>query len=210
MPLLHGTITFSRFRVEAQQEIPKDVKKWLQRGLTAKKFEPIDLKGEEDRAAGFVELEDSDQTEFSAGALFAQDYALFAFKVQQLRIPGSILREEVDKWSKAFEKEKKRPPNRPEKAEARENAKKSLRSRVIPSVKVYDVSWSLKGSALQIWASSKKQVEEIQTVLEDQLKLKLVPLRVGSGKITDVESLRPTPELFGEEVAGLEVNHGNA
>jgi hypothetical protein len=68
MPIRRRSVHLSRFKLDG--EIPKDVKRWLQRGLGKVAFEPIDVKSEDERAVGFVELEDNDKTEFNAGALF--------------------------------------------------------------------------------------------------------------------------------------------
>ena len=208
MPILRGAVTFTRFLVEHADDPPKDVRGWLTRALRSRAFEPLDRAGEEDRSAGFVELENPESTEFAVGNLFQGERALFAFRVEQLKIPARVLKADLEKWVRAFEAEHGHSPKRHEKAEAREGLRKKLRNRVDPSVKVTDLSWNLETQQLQLWATSKKLVEEIQALLEERLSLRLVPRSVAGvareAKV-DVESLAPTSALFGAEVGDGEV-----
>jgi DNA recombination-dependent growth factor C len=203
MPILRGAVTFARFQVEHADAPPKDVRGWLTRALRSRAFEPLDRNGEEDRATGFVELEDPEATEFSVGALFQGERALFAYRVEQLKIPARTLKAELEKWVRAFEVEHGHPPRRAEKAESRELLRKKLRARVEPRVNVVDVSWNLASGQLQLWTTSKKVLEELQGLLEERLKLRLVSRSVAgrarAAKV-DVEQLAPTAALFGAEV----------
>lgn len=196
MPIRRGAISCSRFRLDG--EVPKDVKRWLTKALTVKAFEPIDKKGDEDRAVGFVELENPDATEFRVGALFEGDYALFAWRVETLKVPQASLREELLAWAKAFEGKEGRKPGRREKAEQKDTLRRAHRARTPPTSKVFDVSLLLPQRELLVWANSAKVVDEVQAELEDGLKVRLVqrvPAALVSAAVLD--TLSPTPELFG-------------
>jgi recombination associated protein RdgC len=216
MPVLRGAITFSRFLVEPAEGAAADLKRSLSRALKARAFAPIDRRSEEERAVGFVELENQDASEFSAGALFYGEYALFGYRIDQIKVPGAVLRAEVDKWATAFEKEKGRPPSRGEKAENRSSVRQVLRNRAVPVTKVHDVSWNLKSQQLQIWAASRKAVEEVLNAVETAFKVKLIPLipSAAAARMGIEESaLGPTAELIGLELAAelpVEVSHGEA
>ena len=127
MPIRKGTVSCSRFRLEGA--VPKDVKKWLTKTLKTGAFEPIDPKSDELRAAGFVQLEDDRATDFPAGALFEGMYALFAWRVEKIRLPASTLRAELAEWARAFEAKNGRGPGRREKSDQKEMIRKSLRSK---------------------------------------------------------------------------------
>ncbi len=219
MPVLSGAVTFSRFRSAPAGDPPSDTKRWLSKGLKSGHFEPIDLKKTEDeRAAGFVELENHDSTEFSTGAILYGDYALFGFRVDTVKVPAPVLKAELSKWEKAFEKENGRAPTRGEKSENRASIKHMLRQRAVPFTKVHDVSWNLKTNQVQLWASSRKTVEEILLAIEEAFDVKLQPLvpvsLAAEAGISD-ENLVPTPELIGMEISqseieSSEVSHGDA
>ena len=216
MPVLRGAVTFSRFLVQPAEGAAADLKRSLSRALKARAFAPIDRRSEEERAAGFVELENHDSSEFSAGALFYGEYALFGYRIDQIKVPGPVLRAEVDKWAVAFEKEKGRAPSRGEKMENRSSARQVLRNRAVPLTKVHDVSWNLKSQQLQIWAASRKAIEEVLNGVETAFKVKLVPLiPVATAARMGIEesTLGPTAELIGVELsadAAVEVLHGEA
>lgn len=200
MPVQRGSVSFSRFRISGDQ--PKDVKRWLTGALRARAFEPIDPKGDEDRAAGFVELEDERGTDFSAGAVFNGPWALFAWRVEKLRLPSAQVRAQLTEWAAKFEAQHGRPPGRREKAEGKEAIRRSLRSRLEPVAKTFDVSLALESGDVQLWASSRTVVDEVQEALESGLKVRLIP-RVPAAfvRADALDRLEPTPELFGEVAA---------
>jgi DNA recombination-dependent growth factor C len=198
MPIMRGAVTFSRFRVEPVGARPKDEKAWITKGLRTRAFEPIDRKGQDDRAAGFVELEDRDATEFAVGNLFRGEYALFAFRLDRIKVPSAAVRAELEKWERAFAGENGRPPGRREKAEMRGQIQHELRARATPNSKVFDVSWNLEANQLQIWAATRKVVEEIHALLEQSFQITLVgavPTALAQRHGIDDAKLGPTPEL---------------
>lgn len=201
MPIRKGTVSCSRFRLEG--DVPKDVKKWLTKALKQGGFEPIDPKSDEDRASGFVELEDDKATGFAAGALFEGLYALFAWRVEKIRLPASTLRAELADWLKKFEAKNGRGPGRREKAEQKDLIRKTLRAKTPPVASVSDVSYELPSGEVLVWASSTGIVEEVQLALEKGLEVRLIP-RVPASFVspTVLDSLSPTPALFESQEAG--------
>lgn len=198
MPIRRGAVNLARFRLEG--ELPKDVKRWLQRGLAKAAFEPIDPKSDDERAAGFVELEQNDQTEFSAGALFHGMHALFGWRVDKLKVPTNALRAGLLQWGQAFEQKNGRPPGRRERAEQKDTLKKALRAKQDPVSKVFEVSVDLTSNDVFVWATSRTVVEEAQASLEHALEVKLVP-RVPAAFLPPgaLDALSPTKALFAEE-----------
>lgn len=197
MPIRRGSVNISRFRLEG--ELPKDVKRWLQRGLSKAAFEPIDPKSEDERAAGFVELEDNDKTEFNVGALFHGLHALFAWRIDKLKVPTNAVRAGMQQWATAFADKNGRNPGRRERNEQKDVLKKTLRARQTPVTKVFEVSLDTASADLFVWATSRNVIDEVQATLESKLEVRLVP-RVPSAfmKPDVLDGLNPTLELFGE------------
>ena len=216
MPVLSGAVTFSRFRVEPAKEAPSDIKRWLTRGLKAHAFEPIDRRSEEERAAGFVELENAEASDFSTSHLFYGEYALFSFRIDTIKVPAAALKAEMTKWQAAFEKENARPPSRSEKNQFKGEVRQMLRNRATPRTNILDVAWNLKTQQVQIWAASRKVVDEITIALESALGVKLIGITPASMAQTagiDESALGPTAELIGMDLpatATEEVTHGEA
>ncbi|MFT3706130.1 MAG: recombination-associated protein RdgC [Archangium sp.] len=197
MGIRRGSVNLARFRVEG--DIPKDVKRWLQKGLGKAAFEPIDPKSEQERTAGFVELEANDRTEFSVGNLFHGTHALFAYRVETLKVPTNAVRAKMLEWVQAFEAKNKRGPGRRERADQKEQVQKALRAKQEPSTKIFEVSLDTVSRDLFVWATSRTVVDEVQGSLEANLEVKLIP-RVPAAMISPslIDTLLPTPELFGE------------
>lgn len=210
MPILSGTVTFARFHVEPAESFPTDVRRWLSRGLRARAFEPIDRQTDEERAAGFVELEDHESTEFPSARLFYREHALMAWRIDTLKVPAAALKAELAQWVAAFTQEHERAPSKAEKAERRTALRQALRTRAVPVTKVYDVSWNLNAQELQLWASSRKVVDEVVLAMESCFRIELhahVPSVMARRQGVADAALVPTPELLGmsgKEAAGLE------
>lgn len=203
MPIRRGSVNFARFRV--QGDVPRDSKRWLQGALKKHAFEPIDPKSDEERTAGFVELENNEATDFAAGSIFHGLYALFAWRVDKLRVPGNAVRAELLKWSQAFEAKNERGPGRRERADQKDAIKKALRGKLEPSTKVFEVSLDLAGKELLAWVTSRAVVEEVQAALESTLDVKLVPRVPAAFLDPDVlDAMTPTPQLFTEWSDGSE------
>ncbi|MFL5261843.1 MAG: recombination-associated protein RdgC [Anaeromyxobacteraceae bacterium] len=199
MPVQSGAVSFARFRSEPAGARP-DAKRWLTRGLRKKAFQPLEArKPEDDRAAGFVELEDHDATGFEGG-LFHGEHALFAWRIDQLKVAAKAVKTEVSRWAAAFAAEKGRPPGRREKAARKGEIVQLLRQRAEPSSKVLDVGWNLATGEVAVWATSRKVVDEISAAMEEVFGVALHPVSVGAtaarAKLPDA-ALAPTAALAG-------------
>jgi recombination associated protein RdgC len=210
MPILRGAVTFSRFRVDGGDPSGTDTRRWLVQGLRKKAFAPLDPGcTEEDRSAGFVELERTDATTFGPD-LFQGEYALFAYRIDAVRVPAAALRRELEQWAATFRVEKGRAPARAERTAQRVALREVLRQRVTPTTRVHDVSWNLKLRELSIWAASRKAVEEVASTFEEALGVDLHPLTPSaSAKLGGVpdDALVPTPALMGPGFGAREVDH---
>ncbi len=203
MPILRGAVTFSRFQAEAAAERPRDLKASLSKGLRARAFTPIERRSDEDRAAGFVELEQPDATEFPPGSFLYGEWALFAYRVDQLKIPGGELRAQLAKWSLAFERDKGRAPSRVERAQGREAVKGLLRAHTTPRTRLIEVSWNLKTDQLLIWSTSRRAVDEVQEAMRTAFGLNvLAKVPAAAAEKLGAKTLRPTVELCGPELQG--------
>lgn len=197
MPILKGATTFARFRVDADDE-KRNWKRVIGPGLKGRAFEPLDRDGDVDRIAGFAELHDQDAREFSVGTLYFGEWVLFTWRVDEFRIPSQTVKAELERWKKEFEKEHGRPPGRREKNEAKLAVRAQLRKRAPIVTRTFDVSWILDQGTLQIWAASRKAVDEVQDAIEQACKVKLVPLVpvvVAEALGISDKALQPTPAL---------------
>jgi recombination associated protein RdgC len=210
MPILRGATTFSRYRVETEKSKSPAWKRTIPAALRARAFEPLKPEIPEERSAGFVELNDHDETQFTPASLFELEYALFCLRVDEVRIPAAVVKDQLERWSRAFQTENHRPPVRKEKNDAKQEIRSRLRTRFPFVSRTYDVSWNLDSGQLQIWAGSRKAVDEVEAAIEQAFKVKLVPLvpvAVAAALGISEKSLAPTPALSLPD-ARAEVTHG--
>ena len=198
MPILRGATTFSRYRVEGDKTNSAAWKRTLPTALRARAFEALKPEGPEERSAGFVELHDREASQFPPGSLYELEYALFSLRVDEVRIPATVIREQLERWTRAFQSENQRAPGRKEKNDAKLEIRQRLRTRFPLATRTFDVSWNLDSGQLQIWAGSRKAVDEVEAAIELTFKVKLVPLvpvTVAGALGIAEKSLMPTPAL---------------
>ncbi len=198
MPILKGAATFTRYRVETDGRTPSDWKKNLAKSLRHRAFVPLKLDGPDERAQGFVELADTDAAEFSAGSLYDGEWAIFSYRIDEVRLPVSAVKSELEKWQKQFERENERKPGKREKGDAKEEIRRTLRIRFPLATKTFDVSWNIEGGTLLVWASSRKAIDEVQEAVEQAFKLRLipqVPVTIAAKLGIAEKALAPTPAL---------------
>src|SRR5690554_5613827 len=157
MPILRGTATFARFRVELKGSAKPnpDWKNIVAPALHSRPFVPLVRTEEEERSVGFVELEDHEEQEFSPATLYQGEWALFSWRVDEFRIPASQMKSELERWSKAFELENDRVPGRKEKLDAKQVLRQTLKVTAPILTRTFDVSWNLSSMELHIWASAR-------------------------------------------------------
>lgn len=206
MPLLKGSVSFTRFRADLPRESSSAQAERLLEGLRLRAFEPIAVQGEEERAAGFVELENHGATDFSPSASFQGAWLAFAWRIDTIRISAAQLREELAAWSQAFENENERPPSRFEKSEAKTALRKELRAVTPPTTKVFEVAWNIETGALQLFCLSRKIVDEIQAAIEKSFDVTLLPrspqVLFGEEGLQDAH-VKPTAELCWPGLASM-------
>lgn len=198
MPILRGTATFARFRVELKSTSRPDWKNTVAPALHSRPFVPLVRTEEEERSVGFVELEDHDAQEFSPATLYQGEWALFSWRVDEFRIPASQMKSELERWSKAFEAENERAPGRKEKLDAKQVLRQTLKVNAPILTRTFDVSWNLSTLELHIWASARNVVDEIQDVIEQAFDVslrQLAPVVVADILGLSEKSLMPTPAL---------------
>jgi len=205
MPVLRGSVTFSRFRADPQGERAKDVKRWAQRSLLRHAFEPIDKKEDDDRAAGWVEVERNDRTEFTPSRVIFGEYLLASYRVDRLRVPGPVVRAELDAWAEQYEAENAGPPKRSERRNQKAEITFKLRQRAFPVTRTYDVSWNLTTQEVGLWVASAGLVEELMVFMEETFEIRLLPMTPGAiAESLDAPAgvLLPTAALLGGDLAG--------
>ena len=205
MPLLSGSVSLFRYRV-VEAPAREETFDALRTRLAEQAFVPIEREtGEQERAAGWVELGQPEAFPATAKPLFYAGDLVLSWRIDQIRVPGSLVKSGLDDWQRGFVERRGRKPSKREKTEQKEFVLRELRKQAFVTSRTHDVRWSIGQDEVQVWSTSLKVVDEVVVALEEGLSLVLRPTGPGA-RWEDAELpmdvLKPTAALFGEEVIG--------
>lgn len=204
MPVVRGAVSLVRYRVAEARTLGKDPRRAVSDAVRRACFEPIDReRGDEDRSAGWVEVHDPESVKLSPGRIFFDGEVLLSWRIDQVRVPPSLVRSSLEEWERASVAEHGRKPSKSARAEQKALILQGLRKRAFVTTRTFDVRWRMAHREVQIWATASTVVEEVLVALEESLGLALRPRGPG-GRWEDDDALpaeiRPTRGLFGDEV----------
>lgn len=206
MGLLRGGLAVRRYQVidPPSTKNRAELRRKLERGIVAHKFMPVDPKGEADRSAGWVTIEDLDDADLADGKAFAgagQTEVRIGLRIDRLIAPPVEVKRQLQLKSRALENERGRPLGRTEKKNLKTMIERKLRERVFPQTRVHDLVWDLEASSVLFWGHSKKVSETLLELFTKSFGLQLEidgPSR-WSNQLLDAEvlaKLKPADELW--------------
>jgi recombination associated protein RdgC len=164
--LIHGTATFSRYRVTGG--LPDDYAEAFPRGILRYAFRNLDDLPNEERSTGWVNILDMFDNSFSAMEYFKDPYLALSWRVDEKKIPARALRQytlEAENEVKRREELAYLPKSRRD--EIRESVHLKLLKRAIPQSNVYDVIWHLQTGDLLFGATSNKLCDEFVEIFRN-------------------------------------------
>lgn len=173
MSVLKGSVTLTRFRVNRDPSADAKDRERFVKVLRSLAFEPIDVAGEDGRAAGWVSVEDHQEPVVRAVDCWFSQHLLASYRVDRLTVPSAQVRRELDAWAKTYTEEHGRPPAKADRMDMRLAIARRLRARIIPSSRTADLSWNLDTDQICVWSSSAALVAEIIESLEPTLAMRL-------------------------------------
>jgi DNA recombination-dependent growth factor C len=172
MGLLQGAFSLKRFLVLGP--VPEEAE--LMAGLDEHRFRPFEDGLEEERS-GFVDWRNP--LIIPPDPVFAlQDrFALFALRIDTRRVPALLLRAEADMRLQQVMKEKDLPRiGKETRISVQDEVKVDLLRKVLPTPRMVEVAWDLKGGILWTTASSSKTQGLLATAFHKAWGLELQPL----------------------------------
>lgn len=190
MGALQGTVTIRRYLVRGDQ-MPDTTR--MLRGARAHVLTPIDPKSEVEKVAGWATLTDPTDLELTAENIFFGGTVGLALRVDTLVPPSAVVKRLVAEKLK----QTSRRPNRAEKQAAKDEVKKSLRSRYLPTMRATDLIWQTDLGQVYFWSHAKATNELLLDLFFKSFGLELVPNGPGlvASKGTIPMGTEPTPEL---------------
>lgn len=152
MSMLQGTVSLKRFLVLGPVPDPAD----LQAGLEQDQFRPFQDGLEEERL-GWCDWRNPLITPPDPDWVGQDRFAVFGLRIDTRRVPSALLKAHVDLRLQALQKEKDLAfVGKEARISLADEVKVELLRKVLPTPKVVEVAWDLKGGILWTTASSSK------------------------------------------------------
>ncbi len=152
MSMLQGTVSLKRFLVLGPVPDPKD----LQAGLEQDQFRPFQDGMEEERM-GWCDWRNPLITPPDENWVGQERFAVFALRIDTRRVPPALLKAHVDLRLQTLQKEKDLAfIGKEARISLQDEVKLELLRKVLPTPRVVEVAWDLKGGILWTTASSSK------------------------------------------------------
>ena len=190
MSMLQGTVSLKRFLVLGPVPGEED----LLAGLAQDQFRPFQDGLEEERM-GWCDWRNPLITPPDGNWVSQERFAVFGLRIDTRRVPPTLLKAQVDLRLQALQKEKDLTfVGKEARISLADEVKVELLRKVLPSPKVVEVAWDLKGGILWTTASSSKAQGALASLFIKSFGCEVHPLAplVLSGRLCpdlSVESL---------------------
>ena len=152
MSILQGTVSLKRFLVMGPVPDEKD----LQAGLEQDQFRTF-TDGLEEERVGWCDWRNPLITPPDENWVGQERFAVFALRIDTRRVPSTLLKAHVDLRLQALQKERDLTfVGKEARISLADEVKVELLRKVLPTPKVVEVAWDLKGGILWTTASSAK------------------------------------------------------
>lgn len=172
MSLLSGTLSLRRFLVLG----PVPEEQQLHDALSQDRFRPFEDGLEEERL-GWCDWRNLLLAQPDPDWVSQDRFAVFGLRIDTRRVPASLLKSHVDLRIQALMKEKDLAfVGKEARISLQDEVKAELLRKVIPTPKVVDVAWDLKGGVLWSTASSGKTQGALMGLFMKSFGCELQPL----------------------------------
>jgi DNA recombination-dependent growth factor C len=173
-------------------EKPNDPER-IVKGVRAHVLIPIDPRTDAEKVCGWAALTDPTDLDLTAEKMFFGPTVALALRVDTLVPPPSVVKRLVAERLKATG----RRVNRAEKMAAKEEVKKSLRHKTLPTTRAVDVVWQSDRDTVHVWSHAKNTNEMVIDLFFKSFGLELVPRgpTIVGGRGAIPPGLAATPEM---------------
>jgi len=172
MSMLQGTVSLKRFLVMGPVPDEKD----LQAGLEQDQFRPFQDGLEEERL-GWCDWRNPLITPPDQHWVGQERFAVFGLRIDTRRVPPTLLKAHVDLRLQTLQKEKDLAfIGKEARISLADEVKVELLRKVLPSPRVVEVAWDLKGGILWTTASSSKAQGALTSLFIKSFGCEIQPL----------------------------------
>ena len=172
MGLLSNSGTFVRFVVEG--EMPENFWEFAAERIAANAFKDIDDNFEES-SIGWVSIMNMFDSQFAYASHAVGDYIVLAMRIDERKVPSSVLKKYCMKEEERVRKEKQVPKlSRGHRLEIKESIKLMLTKKAAPMPAVFDLCWNLANNTVLFFSTSAKVHIALEELFKETFGLHLV------------------------------------
>ncbi|MFH1116022.1 MAG: recombination-associated protein RdgC [Pseudomonadota bacterium] len=168
------SVSIMRYRVKG--EVEGSFWDVIDEGVKRHAFREIVGPGDE-VGMGWVASEDFTDSEFQGASYMFGSYVALSLRVDTARVPSKILEMHLKQETKKLLEESGRQRlSSGQRRELKDNLREALKSRVFPSIQVFDVMWDTSRSVVYFGSLSIKARERVEDHFKKSFGLTLIPL----------------------------------
>ncbi len=195
MGFLSGSVGFVRYAVEG--EMADNFFEFVAERVAGFSFRDIDDTVDE-FSIGWVSVANMFDSRFAYGSYAVADYIVLALRLDERKVPSAVLNKFALKEEERVKKEREVPKlSRSHRQEIKEQVKRELISRAVPTPSVYDLSWNLADNTVLFFSTNKKAHAVIEDFFKECFGLHLV-LQVpylAADRLLDADGQKALTEL---------------
>lgn len=158
MGAFRGSITFSKLYVRG--ELPRTFRSRFLEALRLRAFRPLDPAQELDHRVGWVCVDDPFDLELASEKVFFNEYLNLGFRLDRWRIPSPLFKAAFRAAERdLLAKRKLEKLGRAQKKDLEAVVAAQLRKKLVPAMKVVDLSWNLNEGVVRFFSQSPKMLE---------------------------------------------------
>ena len=177
MGALQGTLSYKLYYVDG--DVPRGFTLELVERITPRAFEPLTPDCEEDERVGWVVLDrplQTDRDSFDVHSVVYGQFVNLGLRVDTYSIPSALMKAHLQQAERSYQEENgKARISKFEKDDLKSMVRRSLKERIVPRMKVYDLSWDTHAGRVRFWSQSNRIGELFQGLFEDTFGLRLLP-----------------------------------
>lgn len=172
MGALAGSLTFTRFFVRG--ELPERFRDRFVESIRLRTFEPLTPESEDQEHFGWCAVGRVLDLDLDHEKVFYNSYVNLGLRMDRWRVPGTLLRAHLaDAEQEALAKSGREKLGKREKAELKARIITRLRKKLMPSMKVVDMSWNLDSGVVRFFNQSPRVHEQFMALFEKTFSLEL-------------------------------------
>lgn len=170
MPIIKGTMGYTRFLVNSKVEIDGLV---IEK-LNLFKFRPLHEKGEDSETIGWCSYlnEYDHERNIAHTDCFFDEKIVLSMRQDVITLPKGLLKMLIKKATQAYQREHQKFPDRQAKKEIELFEAKNLRARILPKTKIVEAVWYPKTQELRIFCRAQSLIDHFLDLFQQTFLLK--------------------------------------